>query len=462
MIWKYWLANIGNAYLNAECREKIYMTAGPEFGSDEGKTVIIVRALYGLKSSGAAWRAHLAQSMSDIGFKPCQADPDVWMRGAVKENGNKYYEYVLIYVDDLLVCSRKPDLIMQTLSKVYRFKEDPKTNEKWTPPDRYLGANIGQYQLHTSSNGKKHWYMPAEGYINAAIANLEVELSKIGKTLHSKVDCVMSPVYRPELDFSPELSPEQTNYYQNLIGVLRWAVELGRIDIHVAVSLLSQYLAQPRQGHLEQVFRIFGYLKGHARSKVVFDDCYVNWGDKFAETNWEDFYPGAKEPVPANAPEPLGPEVQINCFFDVDHAGNKVTRRSHTGVLIFVNKAPIIWYSKRQNTVETSTFGSEFVALKIATEIIQGLRYKLRMMGVALDGPANVFCDNQSVVTNSSTPESTLKKKHISICYHRVREACAMRMIRIAYEHTSANLADCLTKNLSGPTLKGLISRILY
>jgi hypothetical protein len=237
---------------------------------------------------------------------------------------------------------------------------------------------------------------------------------------------------------------------------------LGRIDIHISVSLLSQYLAQPREGHLDQAFRIFGWLKKHSRSRVVFDDGYIGWENKFAEVDWSDFYPDAVEPIPSNAPEARGPEVQINCFVDADHAGNRVTRRSHTGVLIFCNKAPIVWYSKRQNTVETSTFGSEFIALKIATELIQLLRYKLRMMGVALDGPANVFCDNNSVVINSSIPESTLKKKHVSICYHRTREACAMKMIRIAHEGTTTNLADCLTKNLPGPTLLGLLHRILY
>jgi hypothetical protein len=127
-----------------------------------------------------------------------------------------------------------------------------------------------------------------------------------------------------------------------------------------------------------------------------------------------------------------------------------------------MNRAPILWFSKRQNTVETSTFGSEFVALRIATELIQGLRYKLRMMGVPLDGPANVFCDNQAVVLNASLPESTLKKKHVAICYHRIREACAMDMIRIAKEGTKTNLADLLTKILPAPSLTEMVARILY
>ena len=100
---------------------------------------------------------------------------------------------------------------------------------------------------------------------------------------------------------------------------------------------------------------------------------------------------------------------------DANHAGNVLTRGSHTGIIIFDNNSPIIWHSERQNTVESSSFGSEFIALWIATEMIEGLRYKLRIFRVAIDGPADVFCDNQSVVTNVSIPSSVLNKKHNSI-----------------------------------------------
>ena len=384
------------------------------------------------------------------------------MRPATKENGDKCYEYVLIYVDDILVCSLQATKIMETLAGVYRFKEDPVTKAKYGPPERYLGANIALYTLPNRKDGKQHWSMSADSYVKASIKNVEHEMAKTQRKLPVCVDCPMSPAYRPELDVSPLLSPELTNYYQNLVGVLRWSVELGRIDIHLAVSLLSQYLAQPREGHLEQAFRIFGWLKLHDRSRIVFDDGIIDWDNKFNDVHWQEFYPDAEEPVPGNAPEPRGPEMQVNCFVDADHAGNRITRRSHTGVLIFCNKSPILWFSKRQNTVETSTFRSEFIALKIATEMIQGLRYKLRMMGVALDGPANVFCNNQSVVFNSTIPESMLKKKHVSIYYHRAREACAMQMIRIAYEGTKSNLVDCLTKTLPGTTLIHLLQKFLY
>ena len=135
----------------------------------------------------------------------------------------------------------------------------------------------------------------------------------------------------------------------------------------------------------------------------------------------------------------------MSCFVDADHAGCNETRRSHTGLIIWVNKAHILWYSKRQSTVETSTFGSEFVAMRTAIEMIIGLRYKLRMMGVEIDGPCNVFCDNNSVVLNTTRPESVLKKKHNAVCYHMSRENIAAGVILIAKEDTKTNMADILT-----------------
>ena len=94
--------DIQNAYLTAQCREKIYTIAGSEFGSEEGDILIVKRALYGLKSSGAAFRAHMAEINIDMGYKSSTADPDVWYRPAVKPNGFEYYEYILAYVDDLI------------------------------------------------------------------------------------------------------------------------------------------------------------------------------------------------------------------------------------------------------------------------------------------------------------------------------------------------------------------------
>jgi hypothetical protein len=116
-------------------------------------------------------------------------------------------------------------------------------------------------------------------------------------------------------------------------------------------------------------------------------------------------------------PEPLGKPVQMTTFADRDHVGDKVTRLSRTGVLMFLNRARIIWFSKKQNSIETSSFGSQFTAMKQGVEISEGSRYKLRMMGVPLDGPTHIKADNMSLIKTSSLPESMLKKKSNSIAY---------------------------------------------
>ena len=97
------------AYLNATSREKLYTKCGPEFGAEyEGRYALIVRALYGSKSAAASWRAAISKVISDLGFTPCRADNDVWMRPGVNRANEKVWEYVLVYSDDLLVLGLNP------------------------------------------------------------------------------------------------------------------------------------------------------------------------------------------------------------------------------------------------------------------------------------------------------------------------------------------------------------------
>jgi hypothetical protein len=135
-------ADIGNAYLQATTKEKKIAIAGPEFGELQGRTMIIVRALYGLKSSRAAWHEHFANTLYNMDFKPSYADPDVWMRAAVKPNGFKYYEYIFVYVDDLLILSHQTKAIVRVLKSIYRLKDD-----EVGVPKIYLGAQVKQMHL---------------------------------------------------------------------------------------------------------------------------------------------------------------------------------------------------------------------------------------------------------------------------------------------------------------------------
>ena len=196
---------------------------------------------------------------------------------------------------------------------------------------------------------------------------------------------------------------------------------------------------------------------------MVFDDTEPVFSDtRFVETDWAEYYPNAQEVIPKDMPEPRGNEVTTTCFVDADHAGCRATRRSHTGVIIMVNRAPIIWYSKRQNTVETSTFGSEFVAMRIAMEKCKALRYKLRMFGIPLDGETMMLGDNESAVKSASLVERRLNKKHNAICFHAVREAVAAGWLKVGKEPTETNIADLFTKLLPPEKRNKLLECILW
>ncbi len=240
-------------------------------------------------------------------------------------------------------------------------------------------------------------------------------------------------------------------------------VKLESIDKMMEVSMLSLHLANPRQRHLDEAIRIFVHLKQNYKRTLAFNPRYPHVEeDGFVRHDWYEFYKGAVEPIPDNLPEPRNNLVTTHCFVDASHANNKSNRRSQMGILIFLNRSPIVWFSKQQNTVESSTFGSEMVALKTAVKMIQGLRFKLRSFGVPIEGPADVFCDNEVVTNAASKPETTLAKKHNAVAFHKVREATAMNMVRVAWEITLANLADLLTKRKTKAERESIIERFMY
>jgi Reverse transcriptase (RNA-dependent DNA polymerase) len=459
-------ADIQNAYLTSPCEEKIYTILGPEFGPHrQGKKAVVVRALYGLKSAGAAFRNHLASCLQHLGFTSSKGDPDVWLRAAVKANGEEYYEYMFVYTDDILAVSEDPKSILMKLNKYFKLKPD-----SIQPPDDYLGTKI---KLTTLPNGQKAWGQSSSHYVRRAVQNVEDWIAKEGyKQLPRKAKTPMVSSYKPELDVSTELDADKANYYQSLVGVLRWIIELGRLDITTEVSMLAAHMAAPREGHLQAVFQVFAYLKQKHNARLIYDPTYptIDVSQFKLDEDWTAFYGDMKEAIPPNAPKPRGRGVVLRMFVDSDHAGNMITRRSRTGFVQMINNAVINWYSKKQGSVESSTFGSEFVALKTAMEANRGLRYKLRMMGVPLDGPTHsftaptfVFGDNQSVIANTTKPESLLKKKSNAIAYHAVREAVAMNEMTIAYIPSEDNVADLFTKVLPpGQKRAALVEKLLW
>jgi hypothetical protein len=435
-------ADVSHAYIRALCKEKRYTIAGPEFGEIAGRVLIIIKALYGLRTSGAAWHAEAADTLRALGFWQSKAGNDIWMR-----EQSDHYEYVTIFVDDLLVFSRNAREVIDVFECLYGVKGVGF-------PEYYNGGDV-----YEDEDGKL--CLSAKTYIKQVA-------EKIESLLESKLKCYGSPLEpgdHPEMDESDLLGEEDIAKYQMLCGCAQWAVSLGRFDVQYAVNTMARFGVCPREGHLKRMLRIFGYLKYHTKARIKFDmdEPLIDSLD-FKNFEWNELYPEATEEIAYDTPcaKETEKDVFITCHCDSDHGHDLLTRRSVTGYVISINKTPVKFYSKRQNTVESSSYGSELVAGRIATEAIMEFRYKLRMLGIKIDKPSILMIDNQSVVANTTLPSSTIKKKHNSIAYHRMREAVAAGIIKVGYIRSATNLADILTKPVGPADYWNHLSEVLY
>jgi len=451
-------SDIKGAYLTAPCEEKVWTRLGPEFGPDAGKKALVVRALYGLKSAGASFSRHLSDCMRHLGYSPCKADPNLWMKRAVRpDDGLDYWMYVLLYVNDCMAISHNAEAELHKIDKYFPMKKC-----SIGEPDLYLGSKLRKVTLE---NGVEAWSMSPSKYVQEAVRKMDEYSQQRGTPLSKcKAKTSWPKDYSAELDSSNELDNNAASQYQTMIGVLHWMVELGRVDVITEVSLLASHLAAPREGHMDTALHLFAYLKGRHNARMVFDPSYPDIDmSKFKTCDWKHFYGDVQEAVPLDAPKALGKEIDLRLFVDSDHAGDKRTRRSRTGYFIFLNNAPVIWLSKKQPTLETAVFGAEFVAMKNGVERLRGLRYKLRMMGIPVNGPSYVFGDNMSVIHNTQTPESTLKKKSNQICYHFVHEAVASGEITTGHIDTTENVGGLATKVItSAPKREYLVDKVLH
>ena len=224
---------IENAYLAAPNKEKVWMMLTNQLGPEyNGRRAIISKNLYGLRSSGRSFRDYLAMNLRGWGLTSSKADPYLWMKAAVKPNGDKVYEYVISYVDDLIFHGRDPKGFMNALGQ--RFTMKPGSIKE---PDSHLEVDVKMFRIPDSDDPDKvrrfcipdsddldkvRWAFESTSYVKKAILDLEKELGEADLQLLPNAKTPLASGYQPELDVSPELGCKQLNYYQGLIGVLRW------------------------------------------------------------------------------------------------------------------------------------------------------------------------------------------------------------------------------------------------
>ena len=219
--------DIGNAYLEAEIKEKVCIIAGKDFGPLEGHLIIIRKALYGLRTSGLRWHDKLSDFLRELGFTPSKVEPDIWMK---KNKEYKINKYVSVYVDDLEIAMKNCDGFITTLVDKYKFK--------------LKGTGTITYHLGMDFFRDKNQIlcMAPRKYIEKICGSFERMLG------HPPKQNCTSPIENndhPELDNSELLDVDWIQKYQSLIGALQWVVTIGRFDVQTAVMSLSSFRAAP-------------------------------------------------------------------------------------------------------------------------------------------------------------------------------------------------------------------------
>ena len=446
---KLWATDIGNAYLESYTREKVCVQAGKEFESIPelvGCLLIILKALYGLKSSGLRWHEVLADVLKVMGWLPSYAEPDIWMR---MDTARQVWEYLATYVDDLYLAANEPEKIVEALKDQHKF-----ALKGTGPVSFHLGVNYFRDSNNTlCCDAKKYMEKILQGFVRI-----------FGHKPDTKIKSPLERGDHPELDKTDLLEDDGVKLYQSLIGSLQWAVQIGRFDIATAVMTMSSFRALPRKGHLDRLKRIFGYLSRMKNAVLRIrteEPDYSNLTSVSA--SWDHTpYAGVEEPIPHKIPRALGLRVTISVWFDANLLHCLITGKAVTGIIVFYNGTPVRWYTKKQATVATSTFAAEYDAGRTMVELVQAERNYLRYLGVPINEVSYAFGDNKSMIDGSVSPTGKLHKRHVALSYHRVREACAAGWLRLFHIDGTENKADILSKHWSYSQIWPILKPILF
>ncbi|KAJ9511243.1 hypothetical protein QJQ45_017167 [Haematococcus lacustris] len=386
------------AFLNGTLQpDEVIHIQQPE-GFEEGSPNTVCRlqkALYGLRQAPRAWHAKLKQELEGMGFCASESDPALFMLS--RPAGTVY---LLVYVDDCLLCTEKGDFesldfVKQRLSSVFGIKDLGQT--RW-----FLGMQIsrdrsqGTLQLDQQQYIKEllNTYSMTEAHSKAVPMAPGTKLVKEGDAL------------------------DTTHHsYSALVGSLLYLSCCTRPDIAYAVGALARHLAAPTQQHWAAAKAVLSYLKGTASQGLVF-----------------------------------GGSDSLQGYCDADYAGDKDTARSTTGYVFTLHGAAISWSSRLQPTVAMSTAKAEYMAASGAVKEAVWLRKLMQDLG--LPGTCvNIMCDNQAALQLLNNPMASARSKHISVHHHFARERAVRGEVMFTYCSTSEMVADVMTKPLAAVKL---------
>lgn len=398
--------DVRSAYLNGELNEEIYMEQpqGFEEPGQEDKVLKLRKSLYGLKQSARVWNKRATEVFSELGFQQGIADQCLYSRK--EEDGS--ITYVLLYVDDLLVAGQSAE----STEKVSRELQNYFDIKDLGDVSHYLGI-----QVERQANG-------------SFLLNQKAKITKLLEDhglLESKP--VATPMETGFLSAGTTESAELPNntLYRKAIGSLLYIATVSRLDIAVAVSILSRRVEKPTQQDWNAVKRVMRYLAFTINKKLCL---------------------------------PSSESIELNCYVDADWAGEKIDRKSTSGYVFLLGKGAVAWSSRKQTSVAMSSTEAEYVAASFASRELLWLRQLLMDMNVPVVGPTTVYEDNQGCIRLIESNRSGAQTKHIDVCHHQLRDLREKGIIDVLYCPSNKMLGDLFTKPLAREPFQNILEQL--
>ena len=398
--WELHQLDIKNAFLNGDLEEEVYMSQPPGFEIGKNQVCKLQKSLYGLKQSPRAWFNRFSGEVTNHGYKQSQADHTMF----IKHKGMEKLTILIVYVDDIIVTGNDTEEIKRLeglLAKNFEVKDLGKLRY-------FLGMEIARSRQGISVSQRKYTLdlLEETGMLGCKASSTPVELGNKDR------------IFKGE--------PVDRTKYQQLVGKLIY-LSHTRPDIAFAVSLVSQYMHNPCQGHLDAVYRILKYLKQAPGKGLLFKKS----GDR-----------------------------RIEAFTDADWAGSVDDRKSTSGYCTQVWGNLVTWRSKKQNVVARSSAEAEYRAMAHGVCEVIWLKRLFEELNIKFNGPIQLQCDNQSAISIAHNPVQHDRTKHVEVDRHFIKEKIEDKIITINYIPTGQQLADVFTKGLSEKQFTILLSKL--
>ena len=406
------IVDIETAFLHGNLEEEIYMDAPEGIGASEDEVVKLEQTIYGLVQSARQFWKKLRDVLKSIGFEGGDIDPCLLFKRT-----EKGLVLIGLYVDDLLIIGSEQDIeiVINDIEKHFKVKIEGDLKD-------YLSCEI-----RFSKDGKQAWI--GQPHLIKKMEKLfEEEISK-------KMECQTpgTPGFTIIRDESIErIDQGKQSKYRTGVGMLLFLIKHSRPDIANCTRELSKVLDGATESAYKEMIRVIKFV---ASTK--------EWGLKFNPTFEKD------------------KKWTLTMYTDSDYGGDKETRISVTGYILFFMGVPIIWKSKSQRSVTLSSSEAEYVALSEAAKDIKFVYQLLRSIGIEVTLPITVRVDNVGAIFMSENTLTSGRTKHVDIRYRYVNEMVLDGFLKIVFVKTKENVADIFTKNVTSDVYRTLVKNFI-